>query len=49
MSGILHGARTAGRPSVSRQLIADAALAVVVAVFAAVVTGLLVDQFSPRA
>jgi hypothetical protein len=49
MTGILHGARTAGPPSASRQLVADAALAVAVAVFAAVVTGLLVDQFSPRA
>ena len=46
MTGILHGARTAGRTSVSRQLVADAALAVAVAVFAAVVTGLLVDEFS---
>ena len=46
MTGILRGARTAGRPSVSRQLVADAALAVAVAVFAAVVTGLLVDEFS---
>ena len=46
MTGILHGARTAGRPSVRRQLVADAALAVAVAVFAAVVTGLLVDEFS---
>jgi hypothetical protein len=36
MTGIRHGARTAGWPSVSRQLVADAALAVAVAVFAAV-------------